>query len=99
MSGFNLKEVFEKFEANALSALARDPLNVDESLTRLLVTVGNLWMQSVEPVSSEVDRFLVLYLAELSWADRQLAQVPLHQLQRVRKGMRDAQVATREGQG
>lgn len=96
MADFDLTALLSNFEAKAKDALARPPENLDEALVRILVVAGNLWMTSVEPISSEMDILLSLWMASLPWADRQLAKIPFHQLRRVRMEMRDASRAAAE---
>lgn len=92
----SVTELLQNFPQKATEALAREPSNLDEALMRLLVVIGNQWMQSIEPMSSEFDRLLVLWLASLKWEERQLVKIPLHQLKKMREETRNARRAEEE---
>lgn len=97
LGNISLPDLLQKMERDAPRVLAKEPENFEEALLRMLILVGNLWMQGEEPISSELDRLLTFWTESLRWDERQAAKLPLHQLRRVRKGLMDAKQQAVEG--
>lgn len=93
---FSPTELLQNFPSRAKDALSKPPSNVDEALMRMLVLLGNHWMESIEPFSSEFDQLLELWLQSLSWEERMLVKIPLHQLKKTREGIRNVRRAKEE---
>jgi hypothetical protein len=81
----SLADLVQNFHAHAQGALTKPPANVDEALMRMVVVCGNLWMQGVEPIASEMDLLISKWEASLRWDERMMVKGPLHALRKMRE--------------
>lgn len=88
-----LLEILKDFNTKVPQILSQEPTNSDEAELRLLICMGNMWMMGIEPISSEVERWIPFKLKELSWGERMVLKPWLNKLYNMRKEYAQAKEA------
>jgi hypothetical protein len=78
-------------------ALSKEPTTSGEAQLRLLAVAAHLWMTKVEPLSSEIDKWIKLELKEMNWAEKLVLNPWVTKMQKERENYGKVKEAGKEG--